>query len=64
MGDALGLKDKKYVFIADFARLSNGNIVLQGVTPSQMFYNNIEVAYHDKETDLELTEQLYTARGA
>ena len=28
-----------------------------------MFDNNIEVAYQDKETDLGLTEQLYTARG-
>ena len=50
--------------IGDFGRMGNSTLYLMGINPTSLFDDNIHVEYNSPESDLPLTEQLYTARGA
>ena len=49
---------------SDLANLNDIGILFKGMQTSQLLDDSISVEFSDTDTDLTLTEQLYTARGA
>ena len=46
------------------ARLADSHINLRAINPSKIFDDSIPLDYHDPDTTLGISEQLYTARGS
>ena len=56
--------DKAFMKASDLANLNDIGILFKGMQTSQLLDDSISVEFSDTDTDLTLTEQLYTARGA
>jgi len=54
----------KSIKVGDLARLADSRINLRAINPSKIFDDSIPLDYHDPDTTLGISEQLYTARGS
>ena len=56
--------DNKKVKLSELSRIDDENAGTFAVNPTSLIDDGLMIAYHDRDTALGVSEQLYTARGS
>ena len=56
--------DSPYAYISQQSRMLSKKAKVVAVNPSSLVDDNLMLNYYDRDTELGMTEQLYTARGS